>query len=148
MENYLWLFNNHNDDRGLWGAGLSSLLLHVIMFAIMATTTVFFPMTGENSKLDIVWLYPSFLLGGDAEPDAALPATPPREQRYGSSSCPANLANRLKLGRTNRQRMSPEPERAQASSGSSTVSARDRGLTREAVPTAPDTLRNRNPNRR
>lgn len=56
------------------------------MIAIMATTTVFFPLTGENSKLDIVWLYPSFLLGGDAEPVAAAPAPPPREEQALSPS--------------------------------------------------------------
>ena len=73
MEHYLWLFNNQHDDRGLWGACLYSLLLHVIMFAIMATTTIFYPMAGESSKLDIVWLYPSFLMGGDTVPVSVVP---------------------------------------------------------------------------
>ena len=86
MENYLWLFNNHNDNRGLWGACLFSLLLHVIMFAIMATTTIFYPMTGENSKMDIVWLYPSFLLGGEAEPVSVSPAAPREEHALPDSS--------------------------------------------------------------
>ncbi|HLO25386.1 MAG TPA: hypothetical protein VK187_04685 [Geobacteraceae bacterium] len=88
MERILWLFNNYDDNRGLWGAFLASLLLHVLMFAVMATTSIFYPVTGDTSKLDVVWLYPSFLLGGNAEPVAAPPEpvhveealAPPRER--------------------------------------------------------------------
>jgi hypothetical protein len=84
---YIWLFDK-SDRRGLWWAFLSSLLLHVLMFAIMATTTVFFPLSGNTTKLDIVWLYPSFLFGGETEsppssqsqlPEEKAPVTSPAE---------------------------------------------------------------------
>jgi hypothetical protein len=85
-EHYIWLFNK-SDNRGLLGAALGSLLLHVLMVVVMATTSVFYPTAGDASKIDVVWLYPSFLLGGETDtpspvqssPDVAEPVSPARE---------------------------------------------------------------------
>jgi hypothetical protein len=85
-EHYIWLFNK-SDNRGLLGAAFGSLLLHVLMVVVMATTSVFYPIAGDASKIDVVWLYPSFLLGGETDtpspvqssPDVAEPVTPARE---------------------------------------------------------------------
>ena len=136
MEHYLWLFNNQNDRRGLWGACLFSLLLHVIMFAIMATTTIFYPMTGENSKLDVVWLYPSFLMGGDAEPVSALPAAPRQERALPDSS-------EQQHPRKNEE-IRPEPQgeavlsqKAKSAPAPAPAVEEDAGTNPEIAPTAP-----------
>ncbi len=85
-EHYIWLFNK-SDNRGLLGAAFSSLLLHVLMVVVMATTSVFYPTAGDPSKIDVVWLYPSFLLGGETDtpspvkssPEMTVPVSPVRE---------------------------------------------------------------------
>ncbi len=77
-QHYTWLFDK-SDSRGLWWASFCSLLLHGLMFAIMATTSIYFPLAGESSKLDIVWIYPSFLFGGEAD-STSPPPTPPDEK--------------------------------------------------------------------
>ncbi|HEY6872537.1 MAG TPA: hypothetical protein VI298_07430 [Geobacteraceae bacterium] len=79
-QHYIWLFNK-SDNRGLWGAFLCSLLLHGLMFAVMSTTTVFFPLAGDNTKLDIVWLYPSLLFGGETETPPPVQTLPPEEKQ-------------------------------------------------------------------
>ncbi len=85
-EHYIWLFNK-SDGRGLMWAAFSSLLLHVLMVVVMATTSVFYPTAGDSSKIDVVWLYPSFLFGGETDtpspvqssPEVTVPVSPVRE---------------------------------------------------------------------
>ena len=36
------------------------------MFAIMATTAIFFPMVGDTTRINVVWIYPQLLFGGEA----------------------------------------------------------------------------------
>ena len=99
-EHYIWLFNK-SDGRGLWGAAICSLLLHVLMVVVMATTSIFYPTVGDASKLDVVWLYPSFLLGGEPEtpsppvqssPEMTTPVSPAREVNGESVTIPAPSA--------------------------------------------------------
>lgn len=71
-EHYIWLFNK-SDNRGLWQAFFVSLLLHCVMIAVMATTSVFYPLAGDSGRLDVVWLYPSLRPGGET-------GTPPPPQ--------------------------------------------------------------------
>lgn len=47
---------DRSNDRGLWFGSFVSLLLHGLMFAVMATTSIFYPTTG-NAKFDYVWIY-------------------------------------------------------------------------------------------
>ena len=74
-EHYIWLFNK-SEDSGLLGAAFFSLLLHVLMVVIMATTSVFYPTAGDSTKVDVVWLYPSFLLGGESDTPSPVLSTP------------------------------------------------------------------------
>lgn len=74
-QHYTWLFNK-SDSRGLWLASLYSLLLHVLMVIIMATTSVFYPTAGDATKIDVVWLYPSFLLGGETDTPSPVKSSP------------------------------------------------------------------------
>lgn len=67
MEEYTWLFNRR-DYSGLASSFLFSVLFHVLLFAILASTSIYYPLTGDAEKIDVVWLYPSFLLGGQSEP--------------------------------------------------------------------------------
>jgi hypothetical protein len=67
MERYLSLLNNF-DDGGIRKALLASLLIHIFMFVIMATTGVFYPETGDKPRLDIVWIYPSLTTERNADP--------------------------------------------------------------------------------
>src|SRR6266581_385313 len=84
-EHYTWLFNK-SDKRGLFGAAFCSLLLHVLMVVVMATTSIFYPTAGDASKIDVVWLYP-FLFGGETDtpppvqspPEMTEPVSPARE---------------------------------------------------------------------
>ncbi len=84
-EHYIWLFNK-SDKRGLFGAAFCSLLLHVLMVVVMATTSIFYPTAGDASKIDVVWLYP-FLFGGETDtpppaqssPEMTEPVSPARE---------------------------------------------------------------------
>ncbi|MCM2357771.1 MAG: hypothetical protein NDI77_06455 [Geobacteraceae bacterium] len=78
-EHYIWLFNK-SDNGGLWRAALFSFLLHGVMIAVMATTSVFYPITGSAEKIDVVWLYPSFLLGGENNVSPPVHSSPPKEK--------------------------------------------------------------------
>lgn len=71
-EHYIWLFNK-SDNRGLWWGFFVSLLLHCVMIAVMATTSIFYPLAGDSGRLDVVWLYPSLRPGGET-------GTPPPPQ--------------------------------------------------------------------
>ncbi len=46
----------------------------------MATTSIYFPLVGESSKIDIVWIYPTFLFGGEGDSHAPPPSAPPEEK--------------------------------------------------------------------
>lgn len=80
MERYLCLLNNY-DDYGIWKSFLASLLIHIFMFVIMATTGVFYPETGDKPRLDIVWFYPSLTTEINAGPviSAEAPGHPVRK---------------------------------------------------------------------
>jgi len=58
MEEYLWLFNR-KEYKELTGSILGSLLFHTLLFAILASTSIFHPAIGDSEKLDILWFYPS-----------------------------------------------------------------------------------------
>lgn len=103
-EHYIWLFNK-SDNSGLWWASLFSFLLHVAMFAVMATTSVFYPITSASEKIDVVWLYPSFLLGGETD------APPPVQSSPVQEKAPSPLAGSAKAS-SPRQPPPIEPEPA------------------------------------
>ena len=74
-EHYIWLFNK-SDNRGLLAGAFLSFLLHLLMFAVMATTSIFYPIAGDTTKIDVVWLYPSFLFGGETDSQPSAQSTP------------------------------------------------------------------------
>jgi len=129
-EHYTWLFNK-SDARGLWGAAFSSLLLHVLMVVVMATTSVFYPTAGDSSKLDVVWLYPSFLLGGKTDtpspvqssPEATVPVSPVREVSEAQAPPP----------------VSPEPEPARETAPPSPPHAAEEAAEPPAIAPEPST---------
>jgi hypothetical protein len=134
-EHYIWLFNK-SDGRGLLGAAFCSLLLHVLMVVVMATTSIFYPTAGDASKIDVVWLYPSFLLGAETDtpspvqssPDMAEPVSPAREAV--KTPAPPSVA--------------PEPEPARETAPPSPPQAAEEeveppAIASEPVSTEPDT---------
>lgn len=79
MEDYIWLLNR-KEYKELTGSILGSLLFHALMFAILASTSIFHPTIGDSDKLDILWFYPSPPSGWRTEPAekvALVPANKP-----------------------------------------------------------------------
>ena len=74
MERHFWLWFNYDDD-GIRKPLLASLLIHIFIGVIMATTGVFYPETGEIPRLNIVWFYPSLTTERYADPSVS--AEPP-----------------------------------------------------------------------
>jgi hypothetical protein len=69
-----------SESRWLWWSFFCSVLVHVLMLAVMATTSIFFPMAGDNTRLDIVWIYPQFLFGGETGNPLPLQSSPTEEK--------------------------------------------------------------------
>lgn len=81
MDDYIWLFHNES-KRDIFLSVAASLLLHLLLIVVMATTSIFIPKIGKSQKLDIFWLYPPFLYGAPAR-QAAHITEPPRELKTG-----------------------------------------------------------------
>ncbi len=60
MEEFIWLLHRKKENGLVW-AVTGSFLVHGLMFALMVTTQIFFPPTGESPRLDVVWLYSALL---------------------------------------------------------------------------------------
>jgi hypothetical protein len=76
MDHYIRLLTR-KDDNGLGRALIASILFHVLLFAILTTTSIFYPTTGNAEKLDILWVYSSSLPG---EPTGAPDESAPQEE--------------------------------------------------------------------
>lgn len=83
MDDYIWLFHRES-KRDFALSVAASLLLHSLMIAVMATTSIFIPWTGKTQQLDIFWLNPPFSQGGHktapppaSAPDKEMALTPP-----------------------------------------------------------------------
>ncbi|HEX9023814.1 MAG TPA: hypothetical protein VF799_08255 [Geobacteraceae bacterium] len=66
-EEYIWLFER-GEYGELAGSILVSVLFHALLFAILASTTIFHPLPGESDRVDVLWYYPSLSPGHRAAP--------------------------------------------------------------------------------
>ena len=54
----LWLLQK-DDTRFLYISLFLSVIVHIILFAVMAATHIFLPLTGASQKFDLVWFSPT-----------------------------------------------------------------------------------------
>lgn len=85
-EHYIWLFKRK--ENGLLKAFVFSVFFHVLMFAIMATTSIYLPLTDDSERLDVFWLYPSFLLGGEVTPPEQTTVVTSQESSHNPEQTP------------------------------------------------------------
>ena len=78
MEEYIWLFNR-KEYKELTGSILGSLLFHALLFAILASTSIFHPAIGDSERLDILWFYPSAPSVWRTEPSEKVANAPAKE---------------------------------------------------------------------
>jgi len=87
MEDYIWLFNR-KEYKELAGSIVGSILLHSLLFAVLASTTIFRPPIGYAEKIDILWFYPSAPSVWRTEPAVKVALAPAKEPG------PASLENK------------------------------------------------------
>jgi hypothetical protein len=58
MEEYIWLINRENRFEMTW-AICGSLIVHALLFLLLASTSIYYPAIGNVAKFDILWLSPS-----------------------------------------------------------------------------------------
>jgi hypothetical protein len=78
VEEYIWVFNR-DEHKDLTGSILGSLLFHTLMFAVLASTTIFHPPIGDAEKIDILWFYPSAPSVWRTEPAEKVALAPTKE---------------------------------------------------------------------
>src|SRR5512141_2913435 len=88
-EEYIWLFERKESGE-LAGSIIGSILFHALMFAILASTTIFHALPGESDKVAVLWYYPS-LSPGHQGPPAEKPF-PPMAARAGKPQIEARPA--------------------------------------------------------
>jgi len=94
-EDYVWLFERVNRFE-MAGAVFASVIFHAGLFFVLTSTSYHYPATGNVTKLDILWLYPSSAPIEPAEnhpPLADLPgeSTVAREQVARANVTQANV---------------------------------------------------------
>lgn len=91
MEHLIHLAHKDN-TRDLILAGILSLVLHALFYVILATTTIFLPLSGDAEKLDVLWLYPALLFGSRSEPVVqAIPETQQEQLQVAQAGPPLEL---------------------------------------------------------
>ncbi|MFZ3207516.1 MAG: hypothetical protein WA140_01615 [Geobacteraceae bacterium] len=80
----------HNDNiRDVVLAGIFSFVLHLLLYAVLASTSIFFPPTGEAEKLEVHWFYPALLFGSRSEP--VVQTVPQTLQEQAQAAAPVEL---------------------------------------------------------
>lgn len=90
------------------GAFFGSLVFHAALFAIMATTSVFLPPASDSEQLELFWLYPSFLLGGEA-------VSPVQPKAFASQEIPDETA-RIRSAKLSSEKKEMPAEAVEAAS--------------------------------
>ena len=94
MEEYIWLTDKVNRFETAW-AVVASLVTHALLFFILTSSDISYPLSGKVAKFDILWLVPSSV-SLEAESSVASSATVsrdvPREGDQGIEKQPAPAA--------------------------------------------------------
>ena len=56
MPDNSWFIKRYDDRGSTCSAAILSFFLHLVLFAVMATTSVFFPVPGDSLKVETIWL--------------------------------------------------------------------------------------------
>ena len=67
---------NHRESIDLGCAIFSSLLFHVVLFLVLASTSIFYPAVGAAMRFDYIWLDPSLTPATPPSPTASNTVTP------------------------------------------------------------------------